>query len=114
MLKPFQVKDLHRSELQQNSAEPTASLKRPSIDDGSDEYQTNIQSQPSHSRCRNGTVQLSSSDYDEIATTHPRARLTYVDDEDGEVITVSQFSWIRLSLADYTLRLDLPSNFPNV
>jgi hypothetical protein len=34
-------------------------------------------------------VQLSASDYDEIALSRPRARLTYVDDDDGEIITVS-------------------------
>ena len=86
MLNPFKIKDLHRSQLQENQAEPAASttrdLSQTTIYDGAD-------NQLSQSKYRNGTVQLSSSDYDEIAATHPRARLTYMDDDDGEVITVS-------------------------
>lgn len=40
---------------------------------------------------RSGTMQISSTDYDEIASQHPRARLTYLDDDDtdGDKITVS-------------------------
>lgn len=56
----------------------------PSNTDHDDENQINRSEVQCH-----GTVQISSSDYDEIASTHPRARLTYLDDDDGEVITVS-------------------------
>lgn len=33
-------------------------------------------------------VQISASDYDDLASNHPRARLTYLDDDDGDQITV--------------------------
>lgn len=85
MLNPFQIKDLYGSKPQEKQTELAASTRNLSqtvVDDGAD-------GQPSQSKYRNGTVQLSSSDYDEIAATHPRARLTYMDDDDGEVITVS-------------------------
>lgn len=35
-----------------------------------------------------GIVRLSATDYDEITANHPRARLTYVDEDDDELITV--------------------------
>ncbi|KAJ5735180.1 uncharacterized protein N7483_000305 [Penicillium malachiteum] len=60
MLKPFQIRDLHGSS-PSNPEEPSSSQ---------------------------GVVQLSSSDYDDLASTHPRARLTYIDDDDGDQITV--------------------------
>ncbi|KAJ5723168.1 hypothetical protein N7488_001203 [Penicillium malachiteum] len=60
MLKPFQIRDLHGSS-PSNPEEPSSSQ---------------------------GVVQISSSDYDDLASTHPRARLTYIDDDDGDQITV--------------------------
>lgn len=36
-----------------------------------------------------GIVRLTGPEYDDIASNHPRARLTYIDDDDGELITVS-------------------------
>ena len=80
MLKPFQIRDLHGPQPQEDSTESTNNSAQTVIDH---------QARPSQSGKRHGTVQLSSSDYDEIASTHPRARLTYPDDDDGEVITVS-------------------------
>ena len=35
-----------------------------------------------------GVVQVSAADYDEIASDHPRALLTYFDADDGDQITV--------------------------
>lgn len=35
-----------------------------------------------------GVIQISEVDYDDIAINHPQARLTYIDDEDGDQITV--------------------------
>lgn len=35
-----------------------------------------------------GTVQISASAYDDLAESHPRARLTYLDEDDGDQITV--------------------------
>ncbi|KAJ5805413.1 uncharacterized protein N7503_003015 [Penicillium pulvis] len=46
-------------------------------------------------------VQISASDYDDLASNHPRARLTYLDDDDGDQITVGS----SLELAQ---RLDEP------
>jgi len=80
MLKPFQIRDLHGPRPQEDSTESTQNTSQTVIDH---------QTQPSQSGKRHGTVQLSSSAYDEIVSTHPRARLTYPDDDDGEVITVS-------------------------
>jgi hypothetical protein len=64
MLKPFQIRNLRVSEQElADSCSPS------------------------------GVVQISSTDYDDLATTHPRARLTYLDededDDDNETITVS-------------------------
>lgn len=61
MLKPFQIRDLRVSQ----PDEPIDSRSNPSV------------------------VQISSTDYDQIASDHPRARLTYVDEDDHERITVS-------------------------
>ena len=52
MLKPFQIRNLRVSE--QELAD---------------------------SRSPSGVVQISSTDYDDLATTHPRARLTYIDED---------------------------------
>lgn len=66
MLKPFQIRNLRVS----------------------------TQNQPEQildSRTHAGVVQISATDYDDLASTHPRARLTYMDDDDDddETITVS-------------------------
>lgn len=63
MMNPFQIRDLHGS--------PSRTAES------------------SESRRRDGVVQVSASQYEEIASNHPRARLTYADDDDGELITVS-------------------------
>lgn len=63
MLKPFQVRDLHGS----SSGGPEEVSPRPS----------NL----------HGVMQVSAADYDNITLNHPRARLTYLDDDDGDQIT---------------------------
>ncbi|OQE95456.1 hypothetical protein PENNAL_c0002G06255 [Penicillium nalgiovense] len=64
MLKPFQIRNLRVST--QHQPEQLAN-SRPSA----------------------GVVQISATDYDDLASNHPRARLTYVDDDDDdETITV--------------------------
>ncbi|KAL4897806.1 hypothetical protein BDV59DRAFT_49943 [Aspergillus ambiguus] len=67
MLKLFQISDLHGppSHTSSDNANPS-----------------------SDPQSRRGIIQISSSDYDSLATDHPRARLTYMDDDDGEIITV--------------------------
>lgn len=69
MLKPFQIRDLHRS--------PSPSQEDIEQSD-SDTHQR-----------RPGIVAVSAAQYNDIATFHPQARLTYIDDDDGELITVS-------------------------
>ncbi|PYI19742.1 hypothetical protein BO99DRAFT_332624 [Aspergillus violaceofuscus CBS 115571] len=70
MLKPFQIRDLHQSS-SSSSPNEAADLDRPL----------------SPTR-RRGIVQLSASQYDNLSSSHPRARLTYLDEDDGELITV--------------------------
>ncbi|KAJ5773585.1 hypothetical protein N7457_008481 [Penicillium paradoxum] len=67
MLKPFQIRDLRVSQEQAEQPE-----------------------QPADPRSTySGVVQISAADYDDLASNHPRARLTYVDEEDDdETITV--------------------------
>ncbi|KAL2860758.1 uncharacterized protein BJX67DRAFT_327543 [Aspergillus lucknowensis] len=90
MLKPFLIRDLHDDPLQQNIVE----------DSESDLYNaTDIISIGPHRQ--HGLVQLSAADYDEIAFLHPQARLTYLDDDDGEMITVG-------SALELSQRLDEP------
>ncbi|KAE8417134.1 hypothetical protein BDV36DRAFT_257927 [Aspergillus pseudocaelatus] len=76
MLKPFQIRDLHRSSSQDNLA-ASHNLDHAVVEDRS-----TLQS------CHQGIVRLSATDYDEITVNHPRARLTYVDEDDDELITV--------------------------
>ncbi|GAB1199059.1 hypothetical protein APSETT444_008393 [Aspergillus pseudonomiae] len=76
MLKPFQIRDLHRSS-SQDSLAASQSLDHAVVEDRS--------TLESHHQ---SIVQLSATEYDEITTNHPRARLTYVDDDDDELITV--------------------------
>ncbi|KAJ5574161.1 uncharacterized protein N7459_008588 [Penicillium hispanicum] len=73
MLKPFQVRDLHLSS----------------------------DAEGEHSDSPHGVVQISAIDYDGLASSHPRARLTYLDDDDGDQITVG-------SSLELSQRLDEP------
>ncbi|KAB8070270.1 hypothetical protein BDV29DRAFT_181245 [Aspergillus leporis] len=76
MLKPFQIRDLHRSPSQGDLSE-SLSLDHAMVEDSSIHQSRSL-----------GIVRLSASEYDELAMNHPRARLTYIDDDDGELITV--------------------------
>ncbi|KAJ5308152.1 hypothetical protein N7476_008808 [Penicillium atrosanguineum] len=76
MLKPFQIRDLHVS--------------------SSPAHGVNSDLPVSH-----GVVQISAADYDDIASSHPRARLAYIDYEDDEQITVG-------SSLELSERLDEP------
>ncbi|KAI9929214.1 hypothetical protein ASPWEDRAFT_354198 [Aspergillus wentii DTO 134E9] len=80
MMNPFQIRDLHGS--------PSRTAES------------------SESRRRDGVVQVSASQYEEIASNHPRARLTYADDDDGELITVG-------SSLELSQRLDEPIDVPS-
>ncbi|KAJ6167037.1 hypothetical protein N7470_002484 [Penicillium chermesinum] len=63
-LKPFQIRDLHEG-----------------ISGGAEGKLVGFSSAP-------GIVQISASEYDNLADSHPRARLTYLDEDDGDQITV--------------------------
>lgn len=94
MLKPFQIRGLHISPSQVSEEAPTSTShlseklqSRHDINvlDSQSSAQQDRQSQlRSH-----GIVRLSATEYDDLASNHPRARLTYVDDDDGELIMVS-------------------------
>lgn len=86
-LKTFRIRDLHDgSSPQGNRRGLLASTESQGYGAIHDAGHHHISDRSS----RHGVVQLSASEYDEIALNHPRAMLTYVDEEDdGEVITVS-------------------------
>lgn len=90
MMKPFQIRDLHGASSQ-----------------GHEEV--------SH-RTSKGVVQVSAADYDDIALNHPRARLTYLDEDDGDQIMVG-FTWNDFLLLSRQLilicRLDRRSSYLN-
>ncbi|KAL4931228.1 uncharacterized protein BDV17DRAFT_23685 [Aspergillus undulatus] len=89
MLRPFLIRDLHEDSQLHDIIEDTAS----------DLYNaTDVSVGPQR---RHGLVQLAAADYDEIAYTHPQARLTYLDEDDGDIITIGS----SLELAQ---RLDEP------
>jgi hypothetical protein len=84
MLRPFRIRDLHQESVRQNlydaETETTVSgVQHPAMEGSL--------SRPVISR--HGTVHLSAPEYDDIVISHPRAALTYMDDDDGEMITVS-------------------------
>ncbi|KAJ5390120.1 uncharacterized protein N7496_001188 [Penicillium cataractarum] len=77
MLKPFQIRNLRES----SSGDLEDVSRRPSGP--------------------HGVVRVSAADYDDIALNHPRARLTYLDEDDGDQITVG-------SSLELSQRLDEP------
>ncbi|KAL4980670.1 hypothetical protein BDW66DRAFT_124505 [Aspergillus desertorum] len=90
MLKPFLIRDLHEDPDPKDIIDDTAS----------DLYNATDVSVGPHRR--HGLVQIAAADYDEIAYIHPQARLSYLDDDDGDIITVGS----SLELAQ---RLDEPA-----
>ncbi|KAL2835001.1 hypothetical protein BDW59DRAFT_136957 [Aspergillus cavernicola] len=91
MLKPFLIRDLHDDPLSQ-----------PIVDDSESDLYNATDVGSVGPQQRHGLVQLSAADYDEISYIHPQARLTYLDDDDGETITVG-------SSLELTQRLDEPA-----
>ncbi|PWY87921.1 hypothetical protein BO94DRAFT_534925 [Aspergillus sclerotioniger CBS 115572] len=89
MFKPFQIRDLHGSPSHTSAEESLTSSPKP------------LSRELASLRTRRGIVQLSASEYDNLSSKHPRARLTYVDDDDGELITVG-------SSLELSQRLDEP------
>ncbi|KAJ5240165.1 hypothetical protein N7468_004784 [Penicillium chermesinum] len=92
-LKPFQIRDLHEG-----------------ISGGAEGKLVGFSSAP-------GIVQISASEYDNLADSHPRARLTYLDEDDGDQITVGYtcliFTCGKMSDFGFFNRLDLHSSSPS-
>jgi hypothetical protein len=103
MLKPFLIRDFEEDSQHPDIIEDTAS----------DLYNaTDVSVGPQR---RHGLVQLAAEDYDEIAYIHPQARLTYLDEDDGETITVSTVypnNFVSRSNTS-SFRLAHPSNSPS-
>lgn len=77
MLKPFQIRDLHSYPVEEN------------LYDSSTESVISGSNADDKRHNRHGIIHLSAPEYDEIALNHPSAMLTYLDDDDGDIITVS-------------------------
>lgn len=45
-----------------------------------------------------GTVQIFGSEYDKLIETEPAARLTFIDEDDGEIITVSSQKTLNMNI----------------
>lgn len=92
MLNPFLIRDLHASSPQGPEDEAPSPMGRlpgelPARHDIANDAE--VQSGGELRTRPHGIVRLTGSQYDDIASNHPRARLTYIDDDDGELITVS-------------------------
>ncbi|OQE28379.1 hypothetical protein PENSTE_c003G07005 [Penicillium steckii] len=80
MLKPFQIRDFQESPSQDREGAPDTSR---------------------------GVVHISAIDYDDLASNHPRARLSYLDDDDGDKIEVG-------SSLELSQRLDEPVDIESI
>lgn len=117
MLKPFQIRDLVFQPGQGPSVEPSSPALS-SVDQTDDDRHHHPDDGP---RSSPRVVQISAGDYNALSRSNPQARLTYVDLDDGDTITVSgcpflSFKRGRSSSAaasvsnDDLSRLALPSN----
>ena len=97
MLKPFQIRDLYDPSLQPDSnldgknAEQQSDL---SLSDEWDKFQgdgkgvNDKQASATHSSSDTQNIQILAREYDEIISSHPQSSLMYMDDDDGETVTV--------------------------
>lgn len=103
MLKPFLIRDLDEDHQPHDIIEDSAS----------DLYNaTDVSVGPQR---RHGLVQLAAADYDELTYIHPHARLTYLDEDDGEIITVLAFVtlYFYFTSLNHAFRSGHPSSLPN-
>ncbi|KAJ5601877.1 hypothetical protein N7510_011411 [Penicillium lagena] len=84
MLKPFQIRDLVFQPDQSSSVEPSSPAL--SVADQTDDDRHHQPDNEPRSSPR--VVQISAGDYNALSRNNPRARLTYVDLDDGDTITV--------------------------
>lgn len=62
---------------------------------------------------QSGVVQISSQQYDQEVQATPDARFSYLDEDDGETVTVSMITSSALQSAQHMDRLDRLSNLSN-
>ena len=87
MLKPFRIRDL----LDDNEASAASSRETQlDVDEDSCSTQKEGPCEGLPRDARHGTVQVTSSEYDETVTRNPEAKLLYTDEDDGESITVGK------------------------
>lgn len=116
MLKPFQIRDLYPSSSQAQEVSTSTgrlSESHQSYDTPSDVYPQSTSQPEGASQPRpHAIVRLSATEYDDLASKYPRARLTYIDDDDGELITVSHTMKLRIPFDSNNFsRSAPPSNF---
>ncbi|GAM41224.1 RNA binding protein [Talaromyces pinophilus] len=92
VLKPFQIRNLHVYPAEENLYD--SSTESVISSSPADETQTKLS-------C---PIQLSAGEYDKIISDHPGGTLTYIDDDDGDLITVG-------SSFELEQRLDEPSQY---
>lgn len=107
MLKPFQIRSVYKHGSWDR--ETLSSQQLQGLEDNHDTAQGLAHPVRYSQFGLNKTVQLSAAQYDDLAENHPPARLTYNDDDDGEIITVSTRR-ISYGLHADTSRLALPLN----
>lgn len=78
VMKPFQIRNLHVYPAEENLYDSSTE----SVISPTDEIPL----------MRSCPIQLSAGEYDKIISDHPNGTLTYVDDDDGDLITVSATS----------------------
>lgn len=90
MLKPFRVRDL-LDDSPDSSSSPR-DVRHGQNNDGCGILikgcDSSEPSELSAGRASDGIVQLTSSEYDKTVTRNPEAKLRYIDEDDGESITV--------------------------
>lgn len=76
-LKPFQIRNLHDSPAKENLYDSSTEsvLSHSPVEDA--------QTKPS------SLIRLSAGEYDDIVRNNPDGSLTYIDEDDGDMITVS-------------------------
>lgn len=100
-MKPFQIRDLHGPVPPPDSSHPpgcdssqdsrpdggsdTTELYKLDHGEGPEELST---SNTSYGTSRPGIIQMTAHEYDEAVTGYPQNSLMYMDDDDGETVTV--------------------------
>lgn len=79
MLKPFQIRNLHLYPAEENL-----------YDSSTESVVSSSHVDETHCR-RSDLIHLTAPEYDDILRDHPNAGLTYIDDDDGDIVTVSTY-----------------------